>query len=126
MTDDSRTITDLFAATDRGDLPAVTAALHSDVVVFFGNYEPIHGRTAYAALYGQMTGSLDSVRHEIHDIWRARENPDVLIARMTVHYTLPNGAVHSLPCCNVFHLDSGLIAQYQVYVDVSPVFAPVG
>jgi ketosteroid isomerase-like protein len=120
------TITELFAATDRGDVEAVSRFFRGDVEVFFGNNEPIQGRAAYAALYSQVTGSLSGVRHEIHDVWHAAEEADILLARLTVHYTRLDGLVVSLPCCNVFRLDGGLIAQYRVYVDVGPVFSPAG
>jgi len=43
-------ITELFAATDRGDVEAVTGFFRDDVEVFFGNNDPIRGRQAYAAL----------------------------------------------------------------------------
>jgi len=120
------TITELFAATDRGAVEAVSRFFRDDVEVFFGNNDPIRGRAAYAALYSQFTGSLSGVRHEIHDVWHAAEEGDVLLARLTVHYTRLDGLMVSLPCCNVFRLSGGLIAQYRVYVDLGPVFAAAG
>ena len=37
-----------------------------------------------------------------------------------------DGSVVSVPCCNVFRLDGGLIAQYRVYIDIGPVFPVAG
>ncbi|MEA2564875.1 MAG: hypothetical protein QOD49_52, partial [Actinomycetota bacterium] len=62
-------------------------------------------------------------RHEIHDIWHAAEDADVLIARMTVHYTRLDGSSIGLPCCNIFRMRGDLIADYRVYMDINPVFA---
>ncbi|MDT7691124.1 MAG: hypothetical protein QOI75_491 [Pseudonocardiales bacterium] len=118
-------ITELFAATDRGDVEAVTGFFRNDVEVFFGNNDPIRGRQAYAALYGRITGSLRGVRHELHDVWHAAEDGDLVLARLTVHYTRLDGSVVSVPCCNVFRL-GGLTAQYRVYIDIGPVFPAAG
>jgi hypothetical protein len=32
-----------------------------------------------------------------------------------------DGAEPRLPCCNVFRLRDGLVADYRVYMDISPV-----
>jgi hypothetical protein len=33
------------------------------------------------------------------------------------------GDVVTLPCCNVFRLRDGLIAEYRSYIDANPVYA---
>lgn len=113
----------LFAALDRADVRAVTAHLHDDVVVTLSNQQPIRGATAFAELYAQVTGTLAGVRHEIHEVWNAREDPAVWIARMTVHYTRLDGETVSLPCCNVVRFAGAYVAVYQVFMDMTPVFA---
>jgi ketosteroid isomerase-like protein len=113
----------LFAAIDEGDLDRVTSYLHDDVVVVLSNREPIHGATTFAELHGQVAGTLTSLRHEIHDIWSAAEDPAVWIVRMTVHYRRPDGATASLPCCNILRFRAGRISDYRVFMDMTPVFA---
>jgi ketosteroid isomerase-like protein len=113
----------LFAATDSGDVDGVTSYLQDDVVVVLSNREPICGAAAYAELYGQVAGMLAGLRHEIHDIWRAAEDAAVWIVRMTVHYTRVDGDTVSLPCCNVLRFADGRISDYQVFMDMTPVFA---
>ncbi len=113
----------MFAASDSGDINAMLGFLTDDVVLVFGNADPVRGREAVGALSRQVTSKLRSVRHEIHDIWRAEEDPNVFIARMTVHYVRLDGAVVSLPCCNIFGMTGGLVADYRIYMDVNPVFA---
>jgi ketosteroid isomerase-like protein len=113
----------LFAATDRGDLAGVTSYLHDGVVVFLSNREPIHGADAYAELYGQVAGMLAGLRHEILDIWSAAEDRSVWIVRMTVHYARADGPTVSLPCCNVLRFTEGLVSEYRVFMDMTPVFA---
>lgn len=113
----------MFAASDSGDIDGLLSSLTDDVVLTFGNAESVHGKAAVAALACQVTSKLKGVRHEIHDIWQAAENAHVVIARMTVHYSRDDGVVVSLPCCNIFRMSGDLIADYRVYMDVSPVFA---
>jgi ketosteroid isomerase-like protein len=113
----------LFAALDRGDIPTLSSYLHSDVVVILSNQEPIRGAATFAELYSQVTGTLAGLRHEIHDLWSAAEDPAVWIVRMTVHYSRLDGKTVSLPCCNVFRLAEALVSEYQVFMDMTPVFA---
>jgi ketosteroid isomerase-like protein len=113
----------MFAALDRGDLEAMFAPMHGDVVVRLGNQPPIHGLEAFRNLYTQVAGSLGGIRHELHDLWTAVELAGIHIVRMTVHYTRLDGQVVSVPCCNIFRVRDGAISEYDVFVDMSPVFA---
>jgi ketosteroid isomerase-like protein len=113
----------LFVALDRADVQTVRSYLHHDVVVTLSNQQPIRGSAAFVELYQQVTGTLAGVRHEIHDVWSACDDPTVWIARMTVHYRRPGGKTVSLPCCNVFRFAGAYVADYQVFMDMTPVFA---
>jgi ketosteroid isomerase-like protein len=117
-----RAITALLAAIDAGDLAAATNYLCDDVTILFGNFEPLVGTAMFTKLFEQFTTSLAAVRHEIHDVW-APNDLGVLIATMTAHYTRTDGRCVSLPCCNVFRMRGGLIAEYRVYMDISPALA---
>jgi ketosteroid isomerase-like protein len=116
-------ISAVLAAIDAGDLAAATNYLCDDVTVLFGSFEPLVGAAMFTQLFQQFTTSLAAVRHEIHDVWPAANDPDVLIATMTAHYTRIDGRRVSLPCCNVFRMSRGLIAEYRVYMDISPALA---
>jgi ketosteroid isomerase-like protein len=113
----------LFAAIDGGDVDAVTATLHDDVIVRLGNGPPIHRSKAFTDLYAQLTSSISAIRHELHDVWTAAEDKAIRVVAMTVHYTRLDGDVVSVPCCNVLRLRDGAIAEYHVYIDLTPVFA---
>jgi ketosteroid isomerase-like protein len=121
--DEREVIRALFVALDRADVRTVRSYLHDDVVVILSNQQPIRGAAAFVELYQQVTGRLAGLRHEIHDVWSAREDPGVWIARMTVHYTRLDGKTVSLPCCNVFRFAGASVADYQVFMDMTPVFA---
>ena len=117
------TIRALFAALDRGDLDAVTTFLRDVVVVVLSNRDPIHGVTAYAELFGGVMGMLAGIRHEIHDIWNAAEDAAVWTVRMTTHYARTDGVAVSLPCCAILRISGGRVADYRVFMDMTPVFA---
>ncbi|MHB8689994.1 MAG: nuclear transport factor 2 family protein [Solirubrobacteraceae bacterium] len=113
----------LFNAIDQGDVDAMAAFLRDDLVARLGNQPPLHGAQAFKDLYAQLTMSISGIRHELHDVWTAAGDEAIRVVRMTVHYTRLDGNVVSLPCCNTFRLRDGAIAEYQVYVDLTPVFA---
>jgi len=116
-------IRNMYAASDSGDIDGVLGLLTEDVVLVFGNADVVHGKAAVEAQARQVTSKLKGVRHEIHDIWHAAEDADVIIARMTVHYCRLDGTIVSLPCCNIYRMSGDLIADYRIYMDVNPVFA---
>ena len=46
-----------------------------------------------------------------------------MIAEFDVHYTRLDGGEVTLPCCNVFRLRDGLVAEYRSYIDATPVYS---
>ena len=48
---------------------------------------------------------------------------DAVIVELKVHYTRLDGTELTLPCCNVFRLRDGAVADYRVYMDITPVYA---
>ena len=40
-----------------------------------------------------------------------------------VHYTRLDRGQVTIPCCNVFRLRDGLVAEYRSYIDATPVYA---
>ena len=113
----------MFAASDSGNIDGMLSFLTDDVLLVFGNGDAVRGKAAVKAQARQVTSRLKGVRHEILGIWQVGDNADVVIAQMTVHYTRLDASTVSLPCCNIFRLSGDLIADYRIYMDVSPVFA---
>jgi ketosteroid isomerase-like protein len=109
----------LFEAMDGAAIPAAAALMTDDVHVRFGNGDPIEGRDAFAVSGEQFTASIGSIRHEITYI---QNFEDVVVVEMQVHYTRLDAKQLTLPCCNVFRMRDGLVADYRVYMDISPVY----
>jgi ketosteroid isomerase-like protein len=116
-------VADLFAAQDRGDAQAAAAYFHEGIEIRLGNNPVIVGKEDFTAALEQMHKLLKGLRHELDSTWRVEGDPNVLVVPMTVHYTRLDDISVSVPCCNVFRLVDGLIHRYQVFVDMSPVFA---
>ena len=91
-----------------------------DVALRLGNAKPIKGKPAFVEAVNAFLGSIAGVRHEILAVY---SDGDAAIAEFDVHYTRHDGNVVTLPCCNVFRLRDGLIAEYRSYIDATPVYA---
>lgn len=112
----------VFSAVDRRDAEAFSNFFTSDAMFAFGNAEPARGRRAIAAAVSGFFASIAGLKHHIVDVWRI---DDVLIVTNRIDYTRCDGRiVRQLPCANVLRLERGLIADYRIYMDIGPVFAP--
>jgi ketosteroid isomerase-like protein len=120
---DADMIRAMIAAGDRSDTDGLLTCLSDDDVLVFGNSDPVVGKEAILTQWREFLSTLKGIRHEIHDLWHAAEDPDVVIARMTVHYSKLDGSIVTVPCVNVFGMQGDLVADYRIYIDVSPVLA---
>ena len=119
-TDISDQIRSTFAAFDAKDVSTLAGFMTDDVRLRLGNADMIQGKTAFVDAVIGFLGSVAGVRHEILNVYR---DGDAAIVEFDVHYTRHDGDVVTLPCCNVFRLRDGLIAEYRSYIDATPVYA---
>lgn len=110
----------VFATFDAKDVSSLAEFVTDDVEVWLGNADTINGKTAFVAAVNGFLGSVAGVRHEILTVYG---DGDAAIVEFDVHYTRHDGDVVTLPCCNVFRLRDGLIAEYRRYIDANPVYA---
>lgn len=114
--------TAVFSAVDLRDAEKFSKFFARDGLFVFGNAEPVRGRDAIAASVGGFFSSIAGLKHHIADVWQL---DDVMIITNLIDYTRWDGRiVRQLPCANVLRLDGGLIADYRIYMDIGPVFAP--
>jgi ketosteroid isomerase-like protein len=109
-----------FAAFDSKDVSALAAFMTDDVRLRLGNAEMIEGKAGFVAAVTAFLGSVAGFRHEILNVWT---DGDALVTQLAVHYTRLDGNEVTLPCCNVFRLRDGLVAEYLSYIDATPVYA---
>jgi ketosteroid isomerase-like protein len=112
-------IRQVFATFDAKDVPALAAFMVDDVRLRLGNAEMIQGKSAFISAVDAFLGSVAGVRHEVLNVW---SDGDAVIAEFNVHYGRLDGGTVTLPCCNVFRLRDGLIAEYRSYIDATPVY----
>jgi ketosteroid isomerase-like protein len=113
-------IRQMFAAGDANDVEGLLEYLTDDVVLVFGNGEPVTSKVRYGEMTREFRATVRSVRHELVGIWPAANDDDVIVAQAVVTYMRLDGTSLGLPCCNVFRLRDGLIAEYRIFMDPSP------
>lgn len=111
----------MFADIDRMDATAWASYLAPDAVMRFGNADPVYGRDncrdALAGFYTQIAG----LRHDIVEQW---EHGPATIVEANVTYTRLDGGEVTVPVVTIYRVgDQDLIADYRVYIDLTPVFA---
>lgn len=111
---------DLFRAADAFDVDHYTTYLDPDVRFQFGNAEPITGRENVRQTVREFFTTIKGIKHDIVREWH--EN-DVLIQQLEVTYTRLDDKTVSLPAVNLLTVADGLITDYQIYVDLTPVYA---
>jgi ketosteroid isomerase-like protein len=110
----------MFGAFDAQDVAALAGFVTDDVRLRLGNAEPVEGKPAFVEAVTQFIASVAGFRHEFLNIW---SDGDALIAEFDVHYTRLDGGEVTLPCCNVFRVRDGLVAEYRSYIDATPVYS---
>jgi ketosteroid isomerase-like protein len=111
----------MFAAIDAQDGAAFLTHLTPDATFTFGNMPATRGAEAILAAFDGFLSSIRELRHEILTSWAIGE---VWIVEQRVHYVDQWGREHDLPCTNILRTRDGLVADYRIYMDVSPLFQP--
>jgi ketosteroid isomerase-like protein len=112
----------IFAANDASDIDALAELVTDDVRLTFGNAETVTGREAFRQASAQFNASVDSFSHQITSLFEVPE-AGVVVVELLVSYHRLDGGELTLPCCNVFRVRDGLVADYRIYMDINPVFA---
>src|ERR1700722_9366093 len=98
----------VFATFDAKDVSTLAEFMTDDVELRLGNAGMIKGKAAFVDAVNAFLGSIAGVRHEILTVYR---DGYAAIVEFDVHYTRHDGNVVTVPCCNVFRLRDGLIAE---------------
>ena len=109
----------IFAAFDSKDIGVLAALMADDVRVQIGNADVVVGKADFIAALQLFFGSVAGFRHTVTNVW---SDVDAVIAELKVHYTRLDGTELTLPCCNVFRVRNGAVADYRVYMDITPVY----
>jgi len=110
----------LFGSIDAQDTSAFVDHLTPDAEFQFGNLPPVFGREQISAMVEGFFQSIQGLRHVLLEHWRCEET---LICRGMVTYLRHDGAEVVLPFANFMKCNGQQVSKYQIYGDVSPIYA---
>jgi ketosteroid isomerase-like protein len=114
-------LSDMFAALDRGDVPAYLEFLSADASLRFGNSSPVIGRQAIKESLDSFYTAFQWVRHDPVATWT---RPEGAAVEADVTYLRLDGSeahVHAVTICRFDEHD--LVNDYRIFVDLEPLFA---
>ena len=123
MTDSSRGGVDfgkLFVSIDAMDTEGFLGFIAPDAEFRFGSASPVKGHDGIRAA---VQGFFSSFAALSHDLQRLVADGNTVVCEGEVTYTRHDGSRITLPFCNVFETDGGVITLYRIYVDVAPLYA---
>ena len=112
----------LIGAVDNADHDTIAALTATDVHFRFGNAAPTNTQSELLAAARSFRNAIADLHHTFTGAWEV--DGGTVIALIDVYYRRLDGGELTLPCCNVFRVQNGLVLSYLIYMDVNPVLAP--
>jgi len=116
----SRDVAAIFADIDAFDPDKFVAHLTPDATFRFANADPVTGR---AAVKEAVAGFFSSIAGLTHHILNVYEVGDIVIAQIDVEYRRLDGKSVTVPNADILVFDGDLVRDWQIYIDVTPVYA---
>jgi ketosteroid isomerase-like protein len=110
----------LFSDIDSMDPDRFAAHLTDDVVMRFGNAEPIQGRDAARDAWAGFCEGIDGVSHALVGQWASESG---IVVEADVTYTRKDGGTVTVPVATIYRERDGEIADYRIFIDLAPLFA---
>ena len=110
----------LFAAIDAKDAAAFVSYLAEGAVFRFGSAPPVHGREAIREAVDAFFGTIAGCRHTIRNSLR---DGTTLVCEGDVTYRRHDDSEITVPFADIFEYEGDLIAEYKIYIDISPLYA---
>ncbi len=111
----------LLAAVDAKDADRFVSFLADDASFAYANAPPVLGRDAVRAAVAGFFAQVRSLAHAPSHVWAM---PGHVVVEGTVRYVRHDGREVTLPFVNVLALEGDLVAEYRIYIDAAPLFAP--
>ena len=116
----SRDLAPVFADIDAMDADKFIAHLTPDVRFRFANADPALGRAAVKQGVEGFWTTIDGLTHHVINSY---EVGDTVIVQIDVEYRRKDGKSVTVPNCDVLTFDGDLVRDWQIYIDLAPVFA---
>lgn len=116
----SRNARTIFADIDAFDPDKFITHLTDDVVFRFGNAEPVVGRAAVKEAVAGFFTMIDGLTHHVLNVW---DIGNTTVAQIDVEYRRKDGKSVTVPNADILTFDGDLVREWQIYIDLAPVFA---
>jgi len=116
----SRNARTIFADIDAFDPDKFITHLTDDVVFRFGNAEPVVGRAAVKEAVAGFFTMIDGLTHHVLNVW---DVGNTTVAQIDVEYRRKDGKSVTVPNADILTFDGDLVREWQIYIDLAPVFA---
>ena len=116
----SRDVAAIFADIDAFDPDKFVAHLTPDATFRFGNADPVTGRAAVKEGVAGFFSTIGGLTHHIQNVY---EVGDTVIAKIDVEYLRQDGKSVTVPNADILVFDGDLVSDWQIYIDVTPVYA---
>jgi ketosteroid isomerase-like protein len=116
----SRDVAQTFADIDAFDPDKFVAHLTPDVTFRFGNADPVTGRAAVREGVAGFFSTIDGLTHHLRNVF---ESGDTVIVQADVEYRRLDGKTVTVPNADILVYDGDLVRDWQIYIDVTPVYA---
>jgi ketosteroid isomerase-like protein len=111
----------LFSAIDASDSGRFCAYLTDDAVFRFGNAPPVQGRSAIEQAVSEFFSSIQRSRHRLGRVW---STGTAIALEGFVTYTRLDGSEVTLPFADTMVSRGDRLAEYNIYIDIAPLYAP--
>ena len=116
------TIRDVMQAVDAKDASRFVTCLTPDAIFRYANAPAVTGPAAIREAVAQFFDAVKALRHELLAVWT---QDDMVFCKGEVSYVRHDGSkAGPFPFFNLFKMRGDRIAEYLIYVDISPLFAP--
>jgi limonene-1,2-epoxide hydrolase len=110
----------LFVSIDAMDTEGFLGCIAPDAEFRFASAPPVRG---HAGIREAVDGFFSSIAGLSHKLQRLVADGNAVVCEGEVTYTRHDGSTITLPFCNVFEVQGGLISVYRIYIDVAPLYA---
>ena len=117
----ARDLEEIFETVDRMDAKGFASYFTEDGLFTFGNAPTAKGRDEIRSAVEGFFASIKALEHRLLDTWSV---PGVDVVEVEVTYTRHDDSKVDLTAACIFRGHNDLIADYRIYMDISPLYAP--
>jgi uncharacterized protein len=115
----------LFAVIDLRDANVTARHFAPNIRLKMGAQPDINGVESARLAFRDVGATYAKVHHEVRAIWRRIDSAgtETIGVQADVTYALANGQATSTPCVSALVFVDGLVSDYQIFIDLTPVAA---